>query len=42
MKLRPSHPAGQALGPLADRVSAVVEPADRGRDTVVTGVTLRS
>src|SRR3954451_23977731 len=42
MKLRPSHPAGQALGPLADRIAAVVEPADRGRDTVVTGVTLRS
>ena len=42
MKLRPSHPAGQALGPLADRIAAVVEPADRARDTVVTGVTLRS
>ena len=42
MKLRPSHPAGQALGPLADRVGAVISPADAGRDTVVTGVTLRS
>src|SRR5262245_55287736 len=42
MKLRPSHPAGQALGPLADQVGAVIEPADDGRETVVTGVTLRS
>jgi UDP-N-acetylmuramoyl-L-alanyl-D-glutamate--2,6-diaminopimelate ligase len=42
MKLRPSHPAGQALGPLADRVGAVIEPVDQGRETVVTGVTLRS
>jgi UDP-N-acetylmuramoyl-L-alanyl-D-glutamate--2,6-diaminopimelate ligase len=43
MKLRPSHPAGQALGPLADRVgAAVISPAGEGRETVVTGVTLRS
>jgi UDP-N-acetylmuramoyl-L-alanyl-D-glutamate--2,6-diaminopimelate ligase len=42
MKLRPSHPAGQALGPLADQVGAVVQPADEARHTVVTGVTLRS
>ena len=42
MKLRPSHPAGQALGSLADRVGAVIVPADHGRETVVTGVTLRS
>ena len=42
MKLRPSHPAGQALGPLADRVGAVLSPAGHGRHTVVTGVTLRS
>src|SRR5262245_51808626 len=42
MKLRPSHPAGQALGPLADQVGAVIEPAGGGRHTVVTGVTLRS
>ncbi len=42
MKLRPSHPAGQALGPLADRIGAVVEPADGARQTAVTGVTLRS
>lgn len=42
MKLRPSHPAGQALGPLADRVGAIISPAGQGRETVVTGVTLRS
>jgi UDP-N-acetylmuramoyl-L-alanyl-D-glutamate--2,6-diaminopimelate ligase len=42
MKLRPSHPTGQALRPLADRVGAVISPADGGRETVVTGVTLRS
>jgi UDP-N-acetylmuramoyl-L-alanyl-D-glutamate--2,6-diaminopimelate ligase len=42
MKLRPSHPAGQALGPLADQVGAVIQPAEDGRRTVVTGVTLRS
>ena len=42
MKLRPSHPAGQALGPLADRIGAVIVPADEGRQTIVTGVTLRS
>jgi UDP-N-acetylmuramoyl-L-alanyl-D-glutamate--2,6-diaminopimelate ligase len=42
MKLRPSHPAGQALGPLADQVGAVIQPAEDGRETVVTGVTLRS
>ena len=42
MKLRPSHPAGQALGPLADRVGAVISADSDGRDTVVTGVTLRS
>ncbi len=42
MKLRPSHPTGQALRPLADRVGAVISPADDGRETVVTGVTLRS
>ncbi|MFY9919616.1 MAG: UDP-N-acetylmuramoyl-L-alanyl-D-glutamate--2,6-diaminopimelate ligase [Mycobacterium sp.] len=42
MKLRPSHPAGQALGQLADRMGAVITPADEGRETLVTGVTLRS
>ncbi|HET9564182.1 MAG TPA: UDP-N-acetylmuramoyl-L-alanyl-D-glutamate--2,6-diaminopimelate ligase, partial [Mycobacterium sp.] len=42
MKLRPSHPAGQALGPLADRVGAVVAHAAGVREIVVTGVTLRS
>ena len=42
MKLRPSHPAGQALGALADKVGAVIAPPGEGRETVVTGVTLRS
>ena len=42
MKLRPSHPAGQALGPLADQVGALISSPDDGRQTVVTGVTLRS
>ena len=42
MKLRPSHPAGQALGPLADQVGALISSPDGGRHTVVTGVTLRS
>jgi UDP-N-acetylmuramoyl-L-alanyl-D-glutamate--2,6-diaminopimelate ligase len=42
MKLRPSHPAGQALGPLADLVGAAIEPQGQGREIVVTGVTLRS
>ncbi|WNG91026.1 UDP-N-acetylmuramoyl-L-alanyl-D-glutamate--2,6-diaminopimelate ligase [Mycobacterium sp. ITM-2016-00318] len=42
MKLRPSHPAGQALGPLADSVGAVISVAGDGLETVVTGVTLRS
>ena len=31
MKLRPSHPAGQALGPLADRIGAVIATAGAGR-----------
>jgi UDP-N-acetylmuramoyl-L-alanyl-D-glutamate--2,6-diaminopimelate ligase len=42
MKLRPSHPAGQALGPLADQVSAVVHPGGAAHGVVITGVTLRS
>ncbi|MDT5101588.1 MAG: UDP-N-acetylmuramoyl-L-alanyl-D-glutamate--2,6-diaminopimelate ligase [Mycobacterium sp.] len=42
MKLRPLHPAGQALGPLADLVDAAIEPPGQGREIVVTGVTLRS
>ena len=45
MKLRPSHPVGQALGPLADRVRAAVHPAGEVQEVpevVVTGVTLRS
>lgn len=40
MKLRPSHPSGVALAPLAHRVGAVTAPADA--DVRVTGVTLRS
>ena len=42
MNLRPTHPVGHALGPLAERVAAV--PAD-GADVAgvhITGVTLRS
>ncbi|RDH75901.1 UDP-N-acetylmuramoyl-L-alanyl-D-glutamate--2,6-diaminopimelate ligase [Mycolicibacterium moriokaense] len=42
MKLRPSHPAGHPLGPLADLTGAVVSPAGDGAEAVVTGVTLRS
>jgi UDP-N-acetylmuramoyl-L-alanyl-D-glutamate--2,6-diaminopimelate ligase len=42
MKLRPSHPSGQALRALADQVGAVISAADDGRETVVTGVTLNS
>lgn len=42
MKLRPSHPAGQALGRLADQAGAVISPAGADLETVVTGVTLRS
>ncbi len=42
MKLRPSYPAGQAIGPLADRIGALIAPAGERRDTTVTGVTLRS
>ncbi|OBK80921.1 hypothetical protein A5650_04100 [Mycobacterium sp. 1164985.4] len=41
MNLRPSHPAGAALGPLAGQVQAV--PAGGAvPDVRVTGVTLRS
>lgn len=42
MKLRPSHPAGQVLGRLSDQAGAVISAAGTGRETVVTGVTLRS
>ncbi len=42
MKLRPSHPAGQALGSLADRIGAVFQPGSEGSHALVTGVTLRS
>src|SRR6201991_442886 len=41
MKLRPSHPAGQALGRLADQVGAVFSPGSEGAHVRVTGVTLR-
>lgn len=41
MNLRPSHPAGPALGPLAEQVKAV--PAGTAApDVRITGVTLRS
>ena len=42
MKLRPSHPAGQALGSLAERIGAVFRPGSEGSHALVTGVTLRS
>jgi len=42
MKLRPSHPAGQALGSLAERIGAVFRPGSEGSHAFVTGVTLRS
>ncbi len=42
MKLRPLHPAGQALGPLAERVGAIIRSPDEAREIAVTGVTLRS
>lgn len=38
MKLRPSHPAGESLGPLAERIGV----STVGAHTRVTGVTLRS
>jgi UDP-N-acetylmuramoyl-L-alanyl-D-glutamate--2,6-diaminopimelate ligase len=42
MKLRPSHPAGEFLRPLAARIGAGRVPASNAQDTRVTGVTLRS
>lgn len=44
MKLRPSHPAGELLGPLAERIGLPPSPivASDGADIRVTGVTLRS
>ena len=41
MKLRPSHPVGQALGSLADQVGAVPAAGATLGDTTITGVTLR-
>jgi UDP-N-acetylmuramoyl-L-alanyl-D-glutamate--2,6-diaminopimelate ligase len=42
MKLRPSQPVGQALGPLADRVGAVAADGLTVPEIRVAGVTLRS
>ena len=41
MKLRPSHPVGQALGPLAEQVHAVTAQGVAVPDIRITGVTLR-
>jgi UDP-N-acetylmuramoyl-L-alanyl-D-glutamate--2,6-diaminopimelate ligase len=41
MKLRPSHPVGQALGALADQVGAVPATGATVPDVTITGVTLR-
>jgi UDP-N-acetylmuramoyl-L-alanyl-D-glutamate--2,6-diaminopimelate ligase len=41
MKLRPSHPVGQALAPLAEEVQAVPVTGVAVPDVRVTGVTLR-
>ena len=42
MNLRPSHPAGSALGLLAEQVAAVPAKGVRVADVRITGVTLRS
>jgi UDP-N-acetylmuramoyl-L-alanyl-D-glutamate--2,6-diaminopimelate ligase len=42
MNLRPSHPAGHALGPLAEQVQAVPADGVDVRGIEITGVTLRS
>jgi len=42
MNLRPSHPAGSALGLLAEQVAAVPAQGVRVADIRITGVTLRS
>jgi UDP-N-acetylmuramoyl-L-alanyl-D-glutamate--2,6-diaminopimelate ligase len=42
MNLRPSHPAGSALGLLAEQVAAVPAQGVRVPDIRITGVTLRS
>jgi UDP-N-acetylmuramoyl-L-alanyl-D-glutamate--2,6-diaminopimelate ligase len=41
MNLRPSHPVGRALGPLAEQVAAVPAEGSVVPDVHVTGVTLR-
>ena len=41
MNLRPSHPAGHALGPLAEQVGAVPAKGVVVPDIRITGVTLR-
>jgi UDP-N-acetylmuramoyl-L-alanyl-D-glutamate--2,6-diaminopimelate ligase len=42
MKMRPSRPVGQALGPLADRVGAVAAGGSTVPEIQIVGVTLRS
>ena len=42
MNLRPSHPVGRALGPLAEQVDAVPAAGVGVADIRITGVTLRS
>ena len=42
MNLRPSHPVGRALGPLAEQVAAVPADGVGVADIRITGVTLRS
>ena len=42
MNLRPSHPVGRALGPLAEQVAAVPVDGVGVADVRITGVTLRS
>jgi UDP-N-acetylmuramoyl-L-alanyl-D-glutamate--2,6-diaminopimelate ligase len=42
MKLRPSHPVGEDLASLAERVQAVPAPGSDASGVRVTGVTLRS
>lgn len=41
MNLRPSHPVGRALGPLAEQVGAVLAEPGTAQDILITGVTLR-
>ncbi len=41
MNLRPTHPVGRALGPLAEQVGAVPAGPGTVQDILITGVTLR-